>query len=256
MLADISTSSIVLAIAMGLFTAVAAVWDHRYMRIPNKLTLPVFALGWVYQAAFHGWGGLLNGFGGFVVGFGLLFLLWMIGGGGGGDVKLMGAISVWLGYRMTLALVAVSTVLVVVLTFGAVLYQIATRGMRKTRDEYLATGKAKPTIKESIEKKQGRRVMAYALPVCLATWMVLGWFLPRMGREARAAEAKNAAAAQVEQKAAEPKVETKTEQPTADAAAETKTDATVAPAQTPAVTPPTPNNSQEEAPAASDAAGK
>lgn len=198
-MADLSTSSLVLACAMAVFTLVAAFWDQRFMKIPNKLTLPVFALGWIYQGVFHGFPGVLNGLGGFVVGFGILFLLWMVGGGGGGDVKLIGALSVWMGYRMTLAVIAISVVLVVVLTMAVVLYGVMKRGMRKTKDEYLATGKGKPTLKESIEKKQGRRVMAFALPVCIATWIVLAWFLPRIDRELKAkeeaAKAKPAAAA-------------------------------------------------------------
>ncbi len=205
-MADLSTPSIVLAVAMGLFTAIAAIWDHRFMKIPNKLTLPVFALGWIYQGVFHGPYGLLNGLGGFVAGFGILFLLWMVGGGGGGDVKLIGALSVWLGYRMTLAVLLVSVLLVVVLTGLTLLYGVMRRGMRATKDQYLATGKGKPTLKESIEKKQGRRVMAFAFPVCVATWIVLAWMLPRVDKQVRAAEEKrlNAAANETGKAAGKP----------------------------------------------------
>jgi len=224
-MSELSTPSIVLAVAMGLFTAVAAIWDYRFMRIPNKLTLPVFALGWVYQGVFHGPAGLLNGLGGFLAGFGILFLLWMVGGGGGGDVKLIGALSVWLGYRMTLAVLVVSVVLVVVFTLSTVLYGVMKRGMRKTKDQYLATGKGKPTLKESIEKKQGRRVMAFAFPVCVATWCVLAWFLPRIDRQLRAAEEKRvqAAAAAVQPADTEPTdvKAVKTEAPETDADTDT-----------------------------------
>ena len=93
------TGNWVLAAAMVAFTAVAAGWDLREKRIPNKLTLPVFFAGWIYQAVYHGWGGLADAGLGFLVGFGVLFVLWFIGGGGGGDVKLMGALSVWMGFR-------------------------------------------------------------------------------------------------------------------------------------------------------------
>ena len=212
-MADLSTPSIVLAVAMALFTAVAAVWDHRFMKIPNKLTLPVFALGWIYQGAFYGPYGLLNGLGGFAAGFGILFLLWMVGGGGGGDVKLIGALSVWLGYRMTLAVLLISVVLVVVLTGVAVLYGVMRRGMRATKDQYVATGKGKPTLKESIEKKQGRRVMAFAFPVCVATWIVLAWMLPRVDKQIRAAEEKRQNDAAAEADKADEKLPTDSESP-------------------------------------------
>lgn len=187
-MADLSTASIVLAACMAVFTAVAAVCDHRFMKIPNKLTFPVFLLGWVYQGAFHGFPGVLNGLGGFAVGFGILFALWMVGGGGGGDVKLIGALSVWMGYRMTLSVLAISVVLVILFTFVTVMVGVLRRGMRKTKEELLATGKGAKTLKESIEKKQGRRVMAFALPVCVATWVVLAWLLPGVDRELKAKE--------------------------------------------------------------------
>lgn len=92
---ELSVASLVLVVVVAAFTAAAAVWDIRERRIPNKLTLPVFFAGWIYQAVFHGWSGLGDAGLGFLVGFGVLFALWMVGGGGGGDVKLMGALSVW-----------------------------------------------------------------------------------------------------------------------------------------------------------------
>ena len=61
--------------------------------------------GWIYQAIFFQWDGILNGLGGFGLGFGLFFVLWIIGSAGGGDVKLMGALSVWLGGSLTLKVI-------------------------------------------------------------------------------------------------------------------------------------------------------
>lgn len=184
----LSTGSIVLAVAVALFTSAAAIWDVRERRIPNKLTLPVFFAGWIYQFAFHGWAGLADGALGFVVGFGVLFILWMVGGGGGGDVKLMGALSVWLGYRMTLLVLIVSTALVLCLTVTVVLWSMLTRGLRGSKQQYLATGKPTPAVvpapRETVQQKQGRRVMAYAVPVALATWLVMAWKLPTLDRPA------------------------------------------------------------------------
>ena len=77
------TANWVLVVAMVAYTAAAAAWDLREKRIPNKLTLPVFFAGWIYQIAFHGWAGILDGLAGFAIGFGVLFVLWFIGGGGG-----------------------------------------------------------------------------------------------------------------------------------------------------------------------------
>jgi len=185
---DVSPDSILLVLVVAAFTAAAAVWDMRHRRIPNALTLPVFGLGLVYQA-FHGWSSLADAGLGFLLGFGTLFVLWMIGGGGGGDVKLMGALSVWLGFRMTLLVLIVSTVIVVMVTGAGMIWSVFTGNFRKTARKHLATGKEKPTKRqrkkaekegETVEEKLERRVMAYAVPVAIATWMVLLWKLPEL----------------------------------------------------------------------------
>ena len=57
---QLSPASWILVVVVGLFTAIAAIWDYRQHRIPNNLTLPVFFAGWVYQVAFHGWSGIFS----------------------------------------------------------------------------------------------------------------------------------------------------------------------------------------------------
>jgi prepilin peptidase CpaA len=49
-------------------------------------------------------------------------------------------------------------------------------GPRKARSKHLATGKEKPTV-ETVAQKQQRRIMAYAIPVAVATWSVILWGL-------------------------------------------------------------------------------
>ena len=161
---ELNAASIVLVVVASLFTAAAAVCDVRERRIPNKLTLPVFALGWVYQGAFNGWDGLADAGLGFLLGFGMLFVLWVIGGGGGGDVKLMGALSVWLGFHLTLLVVISSTAIVLLATFGFIIVSVFSGNFRKTAKKHLATGKdhtkRQAKERETTEEKQGRRVVA------------------------------------------------------------------------------------------------
>ena len=180
----LSLASTVLVVVVGLFTAAAAVWDWRFWRIPNKLTLPTFVLGWIYQGAFNGLPGLGDAALGFLVGFGVLFVLWMVGGGGGGDVKLMGEHSAfWLGFRLTLLVLILSTILVIVGTGSIILWSILTKGFRGTQDKYLATGKTKKGEQpkaETVQDRQRRRVMGYAVPVAAATWMVMLYKLPTL----------------------------------------------------------------------------
>jgi prepilin peptidase CpaA len=177
------TANWVLVVAMVAFTAAAAIVDLREKRIPNRLTLPMFFAGWLYQIAFHGWAGVLDGLAGFGIGFGILFVLWFIGGGGGGDVKLMGAMSVWMGFRLTLLVLVASTVAVVVITMATVALGIMRRGMRKTHE------RLKGQVGETRAQKAQRRILPYAVPVALATWMILAWKIPAMNKAARAAEA-------------------------------------------------------------------
>src|SRR5204863_1435284 len=108
--------------------------------------------------------------------------LWFIGGGGGGDVKLMGALAVWMGYQLTLLVLVASTVAVVFITMGVVGWGIVNRGMRKTQQ------RLKGKVGETRAQKQARRILPYAVPVAFATWLVLAWKMPALNKAARAAE--------------------------------------------------------------------
>lgn len=184
---EMTLELIVFLLAVGGFTLAASFTDLRYRRIPNKLTLPMFLAGLVFQIAFNGWSGdgTLAGAGlqsallAFLVGFGTLFVLWMIGGGGGGDVKLMGALSVWLGFSLTLRVLIVSTLVVMVSTVAVMVWSVLILGPRRAKSKYLATGKDRPTA-ETVDQKQQRRIMAYAIPVAVATWLVVLWGLTRI----------------------------------------------------------------------------
>ncbi len=175
---ELSLQLVLFIVCVGLFTGAAAVSDIRWRKIPNKLTVPVFALGLIYQIAFNGLQGLGDAGLAFLVGFGSLFVLWLVGGGGGGDVKLMGALAVWLGFRLTLMVLVCSTLFVIIGTVGIMIFSVISRGVDRTRSKFLATGKQntgkkKQPEKETTQQRTKRRIMAYAVPVTLATWVVV-----------------------------------------------------------------------------------
>ncbi len=183
---NLHPATIVLILAAGLFTAAAAVWDTRTRRIPNFLTLPMCGAGLVFQivmSCLYGWGHLVDGLLGFLVGFGILFVLWYVGSGGAGDVKLMGALSIWLGFKLTLYVLFVSIVAVLFGTVAVVFFSLLTKGFRGTKSQYVGTGKTnageKPKV-ETVDAKQQRRFMAFATPVAIATWAVLLWKAPSL----------------------------------------------------------------------------
>ena len=121
---------------------------------------------------FQGWNGIGDGLLAFGIGFGALLVMWLIGGGGGGDVKLMGALSTWLGVKITLYVLVFSTLFVVLGTVGAIVYSVSLTGVRRWKAKYLATGKANKQP-ETLDERRQRRIMAYAVPVALATWWVM-----------------------------------------------------------------------------------
>jgi len=169
--------SVVFVAGVLLLTGISAYTDTRSRRIPNWLTVSALAAGLIYQAVFHGWPGLADAGRAFAVGFGTFFVLWIIGGGGGGDVKLMGALSVWLGFKLTLYAMVLSMVFVILGTGALMAWTVLRHGAKRWKKQYLATGRTdahgRPVTAESVELRQNRRVMAFAVPVALATWMIL-----------------------------------------------------------------------------------
>jgi len=166
---DLPQSQIVLLMAMLIFNVVAAVSDIRTRKIPNKLTVPMCLAGFVYQIGFFGLDGLWTALLGFAAGFGALFVLWMIGTAGGGDVKLMGALGPWLGALFILKVLFVSLIFVAVGTAGIVLFALCSKGLKGAKSHYLKNG----TSRETAGQRQKRRVMPFAAPVALATWCLL-----------------------------------------------------------------------------------
>ena len=86
-------------LAAVLVSAITDVWKFK---VHNILTLPLLASGLIYHAFDGGTQGFLLSLAGAACGFFLLVLLYILGGMGAGDVKLMTAIGAWLGLPLTL----------------------------------------------------------------------------------------------------------------------------------------------------------
>lgn len=110
-----STSTVPAAVAAGpaswiwlllLAACIAAtVSDLRTMRIPNWLTLPLFALGVSYWGITKGLPGLGDSLLGALVAGGIFVGAYILAGGGAGDAKLMLALGAWLGLDPAVVLV-------------------------------------------------------------------------------------------------------------------------------------------------------
>lgn len=164
---------------VGGFTLVGAVCDARTKKLPNRLTVPAFALGLVFHAVIGamnaGAAGLAAGLGfafaGFATGFSILLVLWLIGGGGAGDVKMMGALGAWLGPKLTLYVFIFSAVFVAFASVGVLAIAGMTKGMAYTRRRYLKPANTDRSKRPTEPAR--RRLMPYGVPLALATWFVL-----------------------------------------------------------------------------------
>jgi prepilin peptidase CpaA len=76
---------------------VACVTDLRSRRIPNVLTFGAALAGAAFALASAGLSGMALSVSGWVVGLALFLPLFLLGGMGAGDVKLLGAIGAWVG---------------------------------------------------------------------------------------------------------------------------------------------------------------
>jgi prepilin peptidase CpaA len=81
---------------------VAAVTDVRDFKIYNALTLPLIGSGLVFHTITAGGAGLVASLAALCVGGGVLLLPYLLGGIGGGDVKLMAGVGAWFGLPLTL----------------------------------------------------------------------------------------------------------------------------------------------------------
>lgn len=176
-----SLAQTIFLVAVGAFTLTAAVMDTWTRRLPNWLTVPTFFVAILYHLIANGLGGLGTAFGGFAVGFGILFVLWLTGGGGGGDVKLMGALGAWLGAATTFYVFVVSAVLAIC---GGVLVLIGTTlsgGIGEMKRRFLRPTPVKdrrdrPLSEDELTNRRvQRRLIPFGLPVAVGTWLVLAW---------------------------------------------------------------------------------
>jgi prepilin peptidase CpaA len=155
---------IVWTLAVCGFTGAALVTDLRSRRIPNAVTVSAFALALAFHLWNSGWSGLGFAIAGFAVGFGVMLVLWLIGGGGGGDVKLMGAVGTWVGVVGTTFIFLGGVVVAILMTVGILAIRALAPGRFGRRLGQPAQGQILP------ERARGRTLVPFAVPVCVATW--------------------------------------------------------------------------------------
>ena len=90
----------------------AAVYDVRYRRIPNWISLTGVCTGLALNSfLYSGVPGLLFGLKGLALGFGLYFVLYALHAMGAGDVKLMGAAGSLVGWQDWFGIFVITAIL-------------------------------------------------------------------------------------------------------------------------------------------------
>src|SRR5262245_52293448 len=110
-------------------SVVAAAIDLWKFKVHNLLTLPLLLSGLVYHGLVGGTAGLTGSVLGMLFGFGSLFLFYVMGGMGGGDVKLMAAVGAWLGMPLILYVFLISAM---VMGLYAIVLIVACGRLRET----------------------------------------------------------------------------------------------------------------------------
>jgi prepilin peptidase CpaA len=95
----IMTAESFLIVYLGGVLLLAAIYDHRFQRIPNLVTYPTMVIGLAHHCLTNGLDGFLLSAGGLALGIGIFILPYLMGGMGAGDAKLMGAVGSILGPR-------------------------------------------------------------------------------------------------------------------------------------------------------------
>lgn len=165
---NIESINIWAAIAVSVFIGIAVYTDLKWQRIPNWITVPAFVLALLFHGLTAGASGLALSFGGFATGFGILFVLWLIGGGGGGDVKLMGAAGAWVGAIPILAIFIGSAVFAVLCTIAMMIHTRVHGGQLITARSGGTTDAPTPTRSNPLKQH-----VPYAVPVAMATVCVV-----------------------------------------------------------------------------------
>ena len=167
------------------FTLVGMVSDLKTRKLPNLLTVPAFGLGLLFHAVRGFYSAGLSGaaadlrfaLGGFALGFGLMLLLWFIGGSGGGDVKFIGALGCWLGAWLTLQVLVVSALLsgvITVSTMGGKVFRLQRLNVDKP-DAHAQNAQKKKKRSDWTQPLRSREnwVVPFGVPAALGAWIIL-----------------------------------------------------------------------------------
>ena len=158
---------------------VAAVIDGLQLKVPNWLTFPLIAGGWIYSLAFFGVEGLGLSLLGTAIGLALLLPAYAIGGMGAGDVKLLAGVGAWIYATHTLLAFGISAVIGGAMAVVMVLWS---GNWRKHLSQFQVIAGEIMTIRDpeqlaaiAAERKSSMMLLPYGIPIAIGTIFYFAW---------------------------------------------------------------------------------
>ena len=124
-----------LAVLSSLLLVISVI-DLEIQEIPDGLNILGFIAGIIYIAVQWDIDLVLSSFAGLLIGSGLFFLIAFLskGGMGGGDIKLLGVLGIWLGWKLTMLLILLSFFIGALVSVFLIITKI------KSRKDYIPFG--------------------------------------------------------------------------------------------------------------------
>ena len=143
----------------------AIIEDTGWRRISNWTSGGAVLAGLILHSVEKGWTGLLHSLEGTAIGFGVFLIFYLLGGMGGGDVKLMAGFGALLGVRQILAasLLAAATGGLMALGY------VAVRSVARRSKVWMGFGP--PDV--AAEGGQAAESIPYAPAITVGAWLAL-----------------------------------------------------------------------------------
>jgi prepilin peptidase CpaA len=171
---SLSTNSFlaVVALSIGL---IACVTDLRSRRIPNVLTFGAAALALVFHGIVSGLPGVQSAGLGWLAGVAVFLPFFLLGGMGGGDVKLLAALGAWMGpgdaFWLAIYASIAGGVMAVVVSLARGYLTTAFRNLRELLTYWSIVG-PRPMAALTLEHGNAPR-LAFAIPMLVGTMVTL-----------------------------------------------------------------------------------
>jgi prepilin peptidase CpaA len=152
------TMQVWIAVLVGL---AATVDDLARRRIANWIPAAALAGGFGWQIGQDGWAGALHALGGAAAGFAIFLVFYLLGGMGGGDLKLMAGFGALLGTGRLIEAAMWTAGVGGLIALGAVVFQFVRRRFRSGQRM------------ETAEEKERGDSIPYAPAITIGVWLSL-----------------------------------------------------------------------------------